>query len=165
MKHFSIKIISIVGVLSVFLIGCHVYSCEPNLINPTFIGFSATDIDTVILRAYEPNDNYQHLVDTFRVFKNKAVYTTMHDTTIVYLNVVYDGIANQIIKAGFDWQIYIPAKKRTVSISNIMTDATVGQHHCFNDITSFVQDGQTITPHLFNTGEFYTSGFRAYITN
>src|SRR6202012_2966309 len=117
MKHFSIRMLLIVGVLPIFLMGCPVHSCEPNFINPTFIGFSATDIVTVIVRRYKPSDNYQHLLDTFKVFKNEAIYTPMHDTTLVFLN---DGIVNHMIIAGFDWQIYIPAKKRTVSINNIM---------------------------------------------
>jgi len=128
------------------------------------VGFSPGDINTFILRAYKPNDNYQHLVDTIIVQNTgTTIYTTSNDTTIVCINV--NSSTNQLVVPGFDWQIYIPAKNRTVMISNIVTTLTEGGHQCRNPINSFMQDGQVITPTYMQTGKFYTTGFMAYIQN
>lgn len=138
--------------------------CVNGHLNPVFIGFSAADINTFVLRAYKPNDNYLHLVDTILVANYGAtIYTTTNDTTIVYVN---DSNPNHWICPGFDWQIYIPAKNRIVSISNIITTQTenVGRV-CWNPINSLTQDGQSIVPKLVETGEFFTSGYMAYIHN
>jgi len=154
----------LLAALSVFLMGCPEHACLPNSINPAFIGFSAADIDTIVLRAYKRDDNFQHLVDTVVIInRNAIIYTTSHDTTIVDAN---SSDPNHFINPNFDWQIYIPAKHRAVSVLNIMSDATKGPgRSCLNPILSFVQDGQTITPRLVETGKFYTSGYMAYIHN
>ena len=158
-----IKIIIPLLILSVCLMGCPEHPCQPNYINPAFIGFGPADIDTIVLRAYKRGDNFQHVTDTFVITNHySAIYTTSHDTTIVDIN---PSDPNNIINANFDWQIYIPAKHRTVSISNIMTDATQGRRGCSNPIISFIQDGQTIAPQRFDSNKFYLAGYRAYIHN
>ncbi|MFI5160968.1 MAG: hypothetical protein ACHQHN_06800 [Sphingobacteriales bacterium] len=163
MKFFRLITIVIFGALSTLLMGCPEHTCQNNSINPTFIGFSAAQIDTFIVRAYEPNDNFKHLIDTNLVInQNAIIYTTMHDTTVVCLN---NSNPDHNIIAGYDWEIYIPSKKRTVTISNIMVDATQGRNGCSNPIISFVQDGQLILPHRFDTRQFYTTGYRVFITN
>ena len=150
-------------ILSVSLMGCPEHTCVNNSINTAFIGFSAADIDTIVLRAYQVNTNFQRLERTVVVInRNPTIYTTLHDTTIVYVN---SNDRGDSINPGFDWQIYIPAKQKTVSISNIMTDATQGRRGCSNPIMSFVQDGKTIIPHRVDNRLFYTSGYRAYVTN
>jgi len=65
------------------------------VIEPIFIGYAATDIDTLIIRKYKANDGYHTLIDTF--------------------------ISDQYcqIQKGYDWAIYIPATGQTDSISNI----------------------------------------------
>src|SRR5215217_1929453 len=98
------------------------YPCQKNYISPVFIGYSQADIDTIVLRAYMPNDNFQHLIDTF-IYNNccATIYTTRGDTTVVYLN---SSNPDHWISAGFDWQIYIPAKNKTVSITKIVSPET-----------------------------------------
>ena len=163
MKPFQFLTILIFGGLYTLLMGCPEHTCQNNSINPTFIGFAPADIDTMILRAYKVNTNFQQLEDTMKVMNNYAnIYTTSNDTTIIFFN---NSNVGDVISPGFDWQIYIPAKHRTISISNIMVDATQGRHGCSNPILSFVQDGQTIIPHRFDTNKFYISGYRAYINN
>ena len=138
------------------------YPCNKGFINPAFVGFSPGDINTFILRAYKPNENYLHLLDTIIVQNvDPTIYTTSNDTTIVYINANID----QLVVPGFDWQIYIPAKNRTVMISNIVSNPTEGGHQCRNPINSFMQDGQVITPIYMQTNKFYTSGFMIYIQN
>ena len=157
------KIITPLLILSVCLMGCPVHTCQPNYISPAFIGFAPADIDTIVLRAYTRGDSFQHLVDTVVITDHySTIYTTSNDTTIVDVN---SSDPNHFINPNYDWKIYIPAKHRAVSISNIMTDATQGGRGCSNPIISFVQDGQTITPYFFHSSKFYTSGYRAYIHN
>src|SRR3569833_1772140 len=150
-------------ILSIGLMGCPDHVCKPNYINPVFVGFAPADIDTIVFRAYKRDNSFQHLVDTVVITDHSsAIYTTMYDTTIV--NVISSD-ANHFIIPNYDWQIYIPAKHKADSISNIMTDATQGPRGCANPIISFVQDGQTISPHFFVSNQFYVEGYRAFINN
>lgn len=158
-----IKKIILLLILSACLMGCPEHTCQPNYINPAFIGFAPADIDTVILRSYKRGDTFQHLVDTIVITNQYSkIYTMSHDTTFVDIN---SSDPSHFINPDFDWQIYIPAKRRTVSISNIMTDATQGRRGCSNPIISFLQDGQMVMPHWVRTNKFYTSGYWAYIHN
>lgn len=77
-------------------------------------------MDTLIVRQFEPDDNFLHLIDT-TLFTNDpkvAFYYTSHDTTIVVLNIL-SGEEKYIIP-NYDWQIYIPAKNKTILISKIV---------------------------------------------
>lgn len=143
------------------LSGCD-YFCVDSAINPVFIGFSSADIDSAIVRRYQPNDNYLHLIDTFSLYKVGSIFTTTGDTTIVFIN---SGNPDQIIEEGYDWQIYLPGKNRTITIADIVSlhNQKYGAHGCLNPAISFVQDGQLVQPTYVNSGQFYTSGCMAYI--
>lgn len=81
-----------------------------------------SDIDTFVVRAYKPNDNFQHLIDTiFVVNPGLAIYTTSNDTTIIDVGGTApgDGDPRYRIVSGYDWQIYIPALNRTVTITSL----------------------------------------------
>jgi hypothetical protein len=144
--------------------------CSPNLINPVFVGYSLSDIDTLLLRRYKANDSFNILIDTMTFVSpstgingpNYGVYRTSNDTTFVDINVKADYTP---ISYGYDWELYIPAKNRTVSISAITNTQNTGNKGCGNPITSFVQDGQLIgAPTFFGLDEESgTSGYRAYI--
>jgi hypothetical protein len=153
----------IIVCLASFMIlhGCH-YPCVKNRINPVFIGFTVADVDTIILKAYRPNDNYQHLVDSFMVHNLYAsIYTTTHDSTTVFVN---SSNPDHWVSAGFDWKIFIPAKNKTVSISNIVSPQTETSYKgCENPVNSYMLDGQLVIPIPVNTGTFYTSGYMVYI--
>jgi hypothetical protein len=160
--HHIKKWLAIWPMIFIFLVGCE-RPCRKNHIDSAFIGFSIADIDTIILRAYQPNGNFNRLVDTVFVHNLYAtIYTTTNDTTIVYVN---DSNLDNWVSSGFDWQIYIPAKNKAVSISNIETVQTEGGRYCLNPIASFVQDGLRIVPENVNTGRWQNSGYRAYIRN
>ena len=148
--------------LFVLLAGCE-HPCRKNVIHPAFIHFQIEDIDTIILRAYRPNNNYLQLVDTFLVHNlHASIYTTVNDTTIVYVN---NSDPDHWVSAGFDWQIYIPTKNRTISVAGIESEQVEGNKRCINPVTAFVQDGQRVVPENVNTGQWQTSGYRAYIRN
>lgn len=140
------------------------HSCVNSYIHPAFIGFSSSDIDTIILRAYKPNENFQHRVDTILVTnKGASIYTNDNDTTIIYQN---DSDPNHWIRQGLDWELYIPAKNKTIRITNINGTQVEGKGRvCYNPINSFTVNGQKIIPIPVQTDEFYTSGYRVYIHN
>jgi hypothetical protein len=146
-----------------FLIGCS-SPCYRGQINSAFIGFSAADIDTFILRQYKPNDNYLHLIDTSIIVNTGSIYySTSNDTTTVFVN---SSNLNDYITAGYDWELYIPAKNKTVLFSNIVDEINSGyKGACLNPVKSFVQDGQFTVPGFSTNKTFPISGFVAYIHN
>jgi hypothetical protein len=160
----TMKLYSFLFALAV-VSGCRHTLCENSPVTPAFIGFNPADVDTIIVRAFQPNDNYQHLLDTLAIIKDSNCYfTTSNDTTIIY----FADFNNQseIISTGSDWQIYIPTTNRTITISDIMSQQTEEPvKYCLNPISSFIQDGQLVVPKLVNSGVYYTSGYLIYITN
>ena len=146
-----------------FFSGCE-RECYPGEINLTFVGFARADIDTLIIRAYTANDNYSHLLDT--VLENvgyASIFIVSNDSLVVYLN---SSDLYHTITAGYDWQIYIPAKNRTVRISNIISPQTKNSgRSCVNPINSFEQDGKLIVPELVKRDQAATSGYMVYINN
>ena len=148
----------------VLMIGCK-NPCRNNNVNPAFVGFSQNDIDTIILKSFKPNDNFRQPVDTILIANfigGASIYTTINDTTFVYIN---NSNPNHNISSGLDWQIYIPAQNKTISISNILSESNEGGKGCLNPIKSFIQNGLFIVPQIYNTKQFYTSGYHAYIYN
>ena len=153
-----------VGIFSIiiFFIGCKTIPCRNTFLTPAFIGFSPSDIDTIIIRQYKKNDNFFHLLDTTLITNNPhiAYYSTSHDTTIIVLNVISG--EEKYIFPDNDWQVYIPAKNKTVSISTINSPQT--SYKCFGDncgctnpIDSFIQDGVTTIPQSKDVPYFGTT--------
>lgn len=140
------------------------HACADNHIHPAFIGFLPSDIDTFILRRYKTGENFQHLVDTTLVIdKFASIYTIINDTTVVYINA---SDPDHWIRPGFDWQLYIPAKNKTVNIANIRSTQVEDRGRaCYNPINSFSIDGLVVIPVLVQTDRFYTSGYRVYVRN
>ncbi len=150
------KNILIVLLLMFVVYGCsRDVPCSDTSIEVGFIGFSKNDFDTVVLRKYEANSNYQHLVDTsFFINDSSTVYQSNHT---ILLNTGYQPYG---IKAGNDWQIYLPKKQRLIPISNIKTEQnsikchftiTKSQCYCINQIYSVqlnntVVDLSTVNP-------------------
>lgn len=153
-----------ISLIAVLLLSCK-NPCRNNDITPAFIGFSKTDIDTIILTSFKPNDNFREPIEKILVTQlsgSARIYTTINDTTFVFIN---DSDSKRNISSGLDWQIFIPAKNRTISISNIVSENNEGGKRCTNPIKSFVQDGSLILPQVHITNQFYTSGYMAYIHN
>jgi hypothetical protein len=138
------------------------YPCGNSEIKTAFINFSSGELDTIVLKAYQPHDNYQHIVDTILIAINdgRSVYTISNDTTFIAVN---DSNPLHNIFPGYDWQIYIPSIRKTVSISNITSENNEGGKKCRNPITSFNQEGQLIHPTYVNSHNVYTSGYIAHI--
>ncbi len=151
------------------LFSCRTILCSNQFITPVFIGFSASDMDTLVIRKYQKNDNFLHLMDTILVVNDPPVadYFMSKDTTFVVPNVLSG--EEKYLMPGYDWQIYIPSKKRMVSLSAIISPQKeyrcFGDHcGCINPITSFLQDGQLSVPQI-DPIQNYGGGYVTYISN
>lgn len=159
----KIKVLITVFSLVIVFVSCtKEYDCTDLQIQPAFINFSPSDIDTFVLRKFKPSDNYQNLIDTFIVeYGYYGHYQTSNDTTTVFVTDGKNGI-----KAGFDWQIFIPAKNKTVLVSDIISEKKTGKRvygifsldpapGCTNDIFSVKMDNQIINFSNSDTARHY----------
>jgi len=152
-----------IPVLLLTLVQACKHSCEPNYVNPAFIGFAPGDLDSFVIRAYQPNSNYVNPVDTLLIAGGAAVITASNDTVIAYINV---DPSLRPLHSGYDWQIYLPKKNRIITLTNIEDLQREGHGKlCYDGISSFKLNGQLVVPQVVNTGTWYTSGYFVYITN
>jgi hypothetical protein len=122
-----------------------------------FIEFLGKETDIFILRKYAINTNFVTPLDTVKIIANtNGYYKRYNDTTEV------DLLSEKVtIKKGYDYQIFLPAKNRLVSITNILSEARTDTYresefsckkldiYCFNKIFSCKVDNQLI-PFNFN---------------
>ena len=160
------KVITIILLSFTLFPGCGRHPCASDYITPVFVGFSVSDIDTLVVRKYKQNDNFLHLVDTVVISASLYGYIASNDTTVVDVNTIS---GYTYITADFDWQIYIPAKNRTISVSNIVSmikESSCYRCTCINPITSFVQDGQ-LTLSTIDSAKIFglPIGYITYIHN
>lgn len=143
--------VAVLSTVIVFASCTKEYDCTDQQIQPAFIAFSPSDLDTFVLRKFKPADNFQNLIDTFIVtYGFNGSYLTSNDTTTVFVTDGKNGI-----KAGYDWQIFIPAKNRTVLVSDIVSEKKTGKRGygifsmdpapgCTNEIFSAKKDNVLI---------------------
>jgi hypothetical protein len=150
------KPIYVIAVISLFIFAScsRTVPCSNNYITPAFIGFKLTDLDTLVVREYKKDDNFITVLDTALIVNDttyvKAVST--HDTTVIILNNISG--QEKWLFPDHDWQIYIPAKNVTISMSKFVSPQTdmkciLGGDlcgSCSNPIESFMQNGQQIIP-------------------
>ena len=133
------KMILLSLLMSILFLSCK-KACVYQSVSPAFIGFLPSDIDTFIIRAYQSGDNFQHEQDTAIITNNNEKYTISNDTTTVYFQ--QDAIP-RYVTWGHDWQIYIPAKNRTILIYDLHgATKEPFQYRCDVPIISFTQDSQ-----------------------
>jgi hypothetical protein len=168
------KILFVAFTSFLFLNSCKTIDCSNQFITPAFVGFSSADLDTIIIRKFQKGTNFQQLLDTSLFTLDTAMRSnnptfapshTSNDTTTVLLNFT-SGEAKFILPNN-DWQIFLPAKKLTVSISDIVSPQT--EYKCFGDncgcgnpITSLVQNGQQVIPQMGSL-QYFSFGF-GYLT-
>lgn len=150
MRNSALKLLPVLAIVATFMAGCISKPCSLSHLTPAFIGFSQDDLDTIVVRRYEVNDNFKHLLDTLIVTKSEWYLKSSVDTTVIEANLNNGSVEaqNQLIP-GYDWEIYIPAVKKNILISHIVFEQTEKRAFILNDIwgcsspiTSYVQDGQ-----------------------
>jgi hypothetical protein len=101
----------------------HECDCLDVPIQTSFIGYPMSDIDTFVIRKFKAADNYQTLLDSIKVgYGGVGAYNNLHDTTNVTL---YHG---NVITAGYDWQIFIPAVNKTILLTDIEAEKNTGTY-------------------------------------
>jgi hypothetical protein len=98
--------------------------CFNRPINPSFVGFALSEVDTLILKRFPANDSFSVPIDSFVVFAPYSQYQVAHDTINVNILAGVDSLPlfTGQIQTGFDWQIFIPAVNRTISLSHISSE-------------------------------------------
>jgi hypothetical protein len=127
-----------------YFTSCRV-TCYSGFINPTFVGYSLNQIDTLKITAYKVNSNFTIVVDSFLLFQYQpAIYTSYNDTIIVKLN----EMPPRNISAGFDWKINLPKMNKTYFISNIISPSRDGNKGCCNPVNSVMVNGTNYVPFI-----------------
>jgi hypothetical protein len=163
-------LILIFAIVAIFLAGCISKPCPLSHLTPAFIGFSQAELDTIIVRGYEANGNFNHLLDTLVVTKSLWwADGSAGDTTVIETNYTLgprgEGVHSRL-SPGYDWEIYIPAVRKTIFISHIIFEQTEKRAFVLNDIwgcmspiISYNQDGQLIPAQESTIGPYrYASG-------
>ena len=141
------------------------YSCSDTSITPVFINFQPSDIDTLVLRKYAVNSNFTNPLDSEQInFGYSGYYISNNDSTTVQL------FSEKLsIKTGFDWQIFIPSKNRTINISQIKSEKRIDK--CSHGIFSMDKVACDCTNRIFSCSQdtqpvsFTNFPYNIYITN
>ena len=161
----TFKVFISVFLLTTIALSCNKeYNCSYVQIQPAFIGFNGSDIDTFVLRKFTANGNYQNLIDTFIVNGDYSAYRISNDTATVFVgDLTNDGKAG--ILFGYDWQIFIPSTNQAFTVSEIVSEKNTGKCGgldkfnctCTNKNFSTKYDNQTITfsNSLSDSGRYY----------
>jgi hypothetical protein len=162
MKYICVIIIS--GIL--YLSCSPIRPCSDIYITPVFVGFSQSEVDSIILRAYVPNDSFNHLVDT------AIVYTIPNGRDSISENITgtYTAINHfPVMYPNHDWEIYLPARGTSFFVSKIVSIQTTGRNRCINDITSLMLNGVLVHPTFIGYAEVadspYPVGYVIFINN
>lgn len=153
------------------LISCNrVIPFADQYITPAFVGFNLSDLDTLVVREYKKDDSFHNVLDSAVIITNRDVLASnsSSETTVVVFNHI-SGEAKYIFP-DHDWQIYIPAQNRVISMSKFDSprtneNCTSGGDlcpGCTNPIRSFLQNGQETVPQ-YGTVENWGSIYLTYI--
>ncbi len=134
-------------VISAFVIcGCgKKCACEAAGGHIQTVKFTSSEIDTVVIRRFEKNSNYQVLHDTALLNSLNTFYVSRGtDTTELATS---DSVG--LISTNWDYQVYIPATASTFNLSNISELQQRGPcGRCVNPIKGYVVNGQSYSSPL-----------------
>lgn len=159
------KIIVFVCVLIIASSCNREYNCSNDTLKLTFIGYTKANVDTLIIKKYAANTNFQQLQDSMMFILDTAGIIQSNDT------ISFGGNKpNNVIQFGSDWQVVVPSINKTVAISNIVSPQQQGKCGsgnldkvacvCYNSIQSLMQDGLTISYPARDTS---FNGYHVYV--
>jgi hypothetical protein len=159
-------------------------ACVDPVIEPSFVGYSMSDIDTMIIRMYKANDNFNTLLDTFKIANcsgsssdsnscYSSYYTASSDTINIFIQPGYNESSTSSnlycqIRKGYDWSIYMPSIDQADSISNITIEQETGSledccckapDECPNKITSLKINETVIDSVVYSYGPGFVTIF------
>jgi hypothetical protein len=143
--------------LAVFLYACSkTCYCSVATLYPSYVAFSPSETDTVVLRRYAKGTGFSTLLDTAILTAKNTVFRVNNDT----LSIGADTGTVRLVSY-FDYILYLPSLQRTDSISGIYEtrDTEKGSHslscNCTNRILSFYRNRDTLkapdpaSPHVY----------------
>ena len=109
-----------------------------------FVGFSETDRDTMIIRRYEKNSQFNSLIDTFLVSKANIIETKTGLDSVRMRPKNYDVMNNSFYLN--DWEIFLPSLNRTIKITDVtprFTSQRTSAEQCQSYVSSVIYDDVT----------------------
>ena len=150
--------------LSTLFLSCtKEYDCLDNPIVPLFINFSSNDLDTLTLRKFKAEDNFHTLIDTISIITDSNEIFSYYDSSAGAALILHKEIG---IRNGYDWQLCIPSKNKTICISKIISEKNQGKRGwgifsmdpsrpCINKIYSCRIDSSFIDFSDNNNNQYY----------
>src|SRR4051794_40392883 len=87
-----------------FLIACgKKKECPEESLIPAYIGYTDDQLDTLVIRRYDPGNSFSHLVDSTRFTLTNTTRLRIGDTVLVHIP---DGIYH--FNGQYDWQFNNP---------------------------------------------------------
>ena len=151
MRNYCVYILSLF-ILSVTFLSCKECPCSRAQLKFDLIGFSDSEADTIILRRFDLNGNFNLLKDSFLLNNNR--YARFNDTLKL---VAYTSDA--LLESNYNYEIFFPATGglyRVFEINEAISYQDCGgifatnKVGCLNDIKSCNVNGVVATIHPFN---------------
>jgi hypothetical protein len=106
------------------------------------ISFDSSDIDTMIIRKFEKETNFNRMIDTSQWDRSKVVFHVQNDTLQMGAFV-----GDILLQSKYDYEVYVPAANRTFKVTEInepqQEGNCKGKVMCANVIMSAKLDGNT----------------------
>ncbi len=140
----------VIGFISFGFAACNKCRCIDSDLSPNFILFDTSEVDTIIIRKYSKNGNFNNLIDT-SFFDSKTSFGIKKNSDTVSFPY---RVGNFSINADYDWKLYLPSINRTIAITDIISEKTSmpcsGKTQCINSIESLKIDGTVYHPVFYN---------------
>jgi hypothetical protein len=126
-----------------------------------YVGFDENESDTMIIRRFENNNQFDNLLDTFVVSKANITRTIVGTDSVILSPANYPALNNEFYSN--NWELYLPGAQETVRIDNITPR--------FNSQTETGAQCQSYVEAVHFNGSPYTydswfgDEYRVYITN
>lgn len=126
------------------------------VLNPSFVSFDSSETDTIILRRYAKNTNFNSFLDSTVLTPQNADFHFNVDT----LSITSDTTKAKLVSY-FDYILYLPSLNRSDSIQNIYEtrDTKEGGHdlkcNCVNQVLFYQLNRDTLpisdpsAPHIY----------------
>lgn len=124
-----------------------------------FVNFTPDESDTLIIRRYEKDNQFNTLLDTFLITKANIIREPVGKDSVKLTSATYTKLRTELFAN--NWEIYLPGVSRTYRISDVA--ATFTQEHepsttCQSFANTVNVDGQT-----FNYTSWFDVPYRIYL--
>ena len=119
--------------------------CTDNKLSLGYVAFDGTETDTIILRRYDKNSNFNRLIDTIVITDQNTTFNNRQDTLTIHANA-----ESTTLRSFYNYILYLPALNRSDSIRGIYEarDREEGSHNmdcnCINRVLSYQLNRDTV---------------------